>query len=540
MTTSLPFDRQRGWLILAATIIGAGMVYLDGTIITVALEPIRQEFKASVSDLQWLLDIYLLFLTIPILVSGSLSDYYGRKRLFNIGLIGFTLASAACALSGSMNQLNIARAFQGAFGGIMLPGSLAILNATFPPEMRGKTIGTWSAFTALTTAIGPLLGGWLVDFASWRAAFYINVPLGLAALALSIRYIPESRSHTIPDRQDWLGVTLVTLGLGCLMYGLIEGPVHNWDKPLYFYTFLAGIILLILFAILETRIAHPMIPISLLKYRLFAGISLLTLLLYFSMSGVFFFVPLLVQQTHDFSATRTGVLLIPLILLLSVMSRWAGNLADKSGPRQLLIAGPTLIAISLFLAIIPGPRITPWFAFLNGLSQEDLTLLAYLPATIIFGLGLGLTVAPLTTVALGAVPRHMSGLASGFSNAVSRVATILAVAILGAVMLTQFTISFEKLTEKLPLSVEQRQYLQIEKLKLGAAKPPLDMEIELAAQVQAAIDQSFVDGFRLMMALCGTLALLGTLVTIFTIEDTIIAHDHVASSELEIMSPPHL
>ncbi|MDM8520222.1 MFS transporter [Anaerolineales bacterium HSG6] len=540
MTTSKAFDYIKGRFILAATIIGAGMVYLDGTIITVALEPIREEFTASVTDLQWLLDIYLLFLTVPILVAGSLSDRYGRKKLFNIGLIGFTLASAACGSAGSMNQLNIARAFQGAFGGMMLPGSLAILNATFPPNVRGKTVGTWSAFTALTTAIGPILGGWLVDFSSWRAAFYINVPLGLLALALSLKYIPESRSDTVPEKQDWLGIGLVTAGLAFLMYGLIEGPVHKWSDPLYRYTVFAGIAFLIAFIVVETKIANPMIPVALFKYRVFTGITILTLILYFAMSGVFFFIPLLLQQTHDFSATRTGVLLLPLIILLFVLSRWSGAFADKSGPRQLLIVGPIMIALGLFLSMIPGTEVKSVFGLMQNWTPQSRTFMSFLPATVIFGFGLGLTVAPLTTVALAAVPRDMSGLASGFSNAVSRVATILAVAILGAVMVTQFTSSFQENIADLPLSEQNLIYLEAERFKLGGAKPPQGLSEELTTQVQYAIDSAFVDGFRMMMALCGFFALLSALVTVVMIENKVVSHDnHFSSGELEIPTTPH-
>lgn len=535
------FDYVRGRYILASTIIGTGMVYLDGTIITVALEPIRQEFATEVSGLQWLHSIYLLCLTVPILVAGTLSDRYGRKRLFNIGLLGFTIASAACGAAGSIDQLNLARAFQGAFGGIMLPGSLAILNAIFPPEIRGKTVGTWSAFTALTTAIGPLLGGWLVDVATWRAAFFINVPLGLFALFLSGRFMPESKSETLPERQDWLGVTLVTLGLAGLIYGLIEGPVHDWNDPWYIYTMLAGIGLLLMFSVVETKIEHPLVPISLFKNRVYTGITLLTLILYFSMSGVFFFMPLLMQQTHNLSATLTGSLLMPLIILLFLMSRWSGNVADKSGPRRLLIIGPILIALGLFMCMLPGTeiKVAVMFSFLAKVPQKTLVFLAFLPATIVFGLGLGMTVAPLTTVALAAVPRELSGLASGLSNAVSRVATILAVAILGAIMVTYFTADFERRIADLPLDAQARSHLEEEQLKLGGANPPLNLSPELTAQVQEAIDQSFVDSFRLMMALCGGLALLSALITMITIRDeAVVSVDSQRSSnELEMPTP---
>ena len=263
---SSELTRWQGGLILAATIIGAGMVYLDGTVVTVALPQIQRDFSASMSKLQWLIDIYILFLTVPILVAGSLSDRYGRRKLFNIGLAGFTVASVVCGAATDFNQLIFARIFQGIFGAIMLPGSLAILNATFPPEERGKTVGTWSAFTPLATAIGPLLGGWLVDNVSWRAAFYINLPIGLITLFLSMRYIPESKSKAVPESQDWLGAGLVTVGLGALIFGLIEGPARGWADPLVWISIALSLVCLIGFGVVETKIEHPMIPFSLFKH----------------------------------------------------------------------------------------------------------------------------------------------------------------------------------------------------------------------------------------------------------------------------------
>lgn len=542
MTRSTNFNQLQGNLILASTIIGAGMVYLDGTIITVALEPIRDEFGAGVSDLQWLHTIYLLFLTVPILVAGSLSDRYGRRRLFNIGLLGFTLASAACGAAGSMNQLNLARGFQGAFGGIMLPGSLAILNATFPPTIRGKTVGTWSAFTALTTAIGPLLGGWLVDVASWRMAFFINVPLGVIALLLSFRYIPESKNDDVPERLDWLGVGLVTVGLASLIYGLIEGPVYNWAEAIHIYALVAGILMLFCFGVWETQTEHPMVPISLFKNRVFTGITLITLILYFAMSGVFFFLPLLMQQVHNLSATLTGSLLMPLIILLFFMSQWAGHVADRSGSRWLLIIGSSLIAGGLFLCMLPAANIRP-IVMLASVPYDSLVFLSYLPATVVFGFGLGLTVAPLTTVALAAVPREMSGLASGLSNAASRVATILAVAILGAIIIGRFSVSLEKHISPLPLSPEHQAYMQEERLKLGAAEPPPNLSPLVTNHIQRAIDNAFVYGFRAIMGICGVLALTSAVITFFMIDDRMmVAQRQIGTSqEFEITSStPHV
>jgi EmrB/QacA subfamily drug resistance transporter len=513
----------QGNFILAATVIAAGMVFLDGTVVTVALPQIQKEFRASVSGLQWLIDIYILFLSVPILVAGSLSDRYGRKKLFNIGLIGFTLASLVCGAAANLEQLILARVFQGLSGAIMLPGSLAILNASFPPEVRGRTVGTWSAFTPLTTALGPLLGGWLVDNVSWRAAFYINLPLGLLTLFLSLRYIPESKSAEIPESQDWLGAGLITIGLGSLIFGLIEGPRLGWAAPSVWVSILTSLTFLIAFALLESRIEHPMIPYALFKNRLFSGITLITFILYFGMSGVFFFFPLNLQQIQEFSATSAGAAFMPIIIMLFLMSRWSGYFADKHGPRLPMIIGPTVIAIGFFMYMIPGESASYWLTFF--------------PATVVFGIGLGITVAPLTTVALGSVPTHLSGLASGVSNAASRLASMLAVATLGALMVVQFSASLEHHTQPLPLAAKDRLLLQEEKLKLGGAEPPLGLTSDLQARVETAIDEAFVDAFRLMMALCAVLALVSAAVSFATITNEITYYDkdHPAP-HFEIMS----
>ncbi|MCL4296562.1 MAG: MFS transporter [Anaerolineae bacterium] len=496
------------------------MVFLDGTVVTVALPQIQKDFNASVSGLQWLIDIYILFLSVPILVAGSLSDRYGRRKLFNIGLIGFTLASVVCGAATDLTLLVAARVFQGISGAIMLPGCLAILNASFPAERRGRVVGTWSAFTPLTTAIGPLLGGWLVDNVSWRAAFYINLPLGLLTLYLSHRFVPESKSEKIPESQDWLGAVLITIGLGSLIFGLIEGPRRGWAAPSVPISLVASLVFLIAFGIVETKTEHPMIPLQLFKHRLFTGITLVTFILYFAMSGVFFFLPLNLQQIQNFSATNTGAAFMPIIILLFLLSRWSGHHADKYGPRSLMIIGPVVIAIGFFMYIIPGVKANYWLTFL--------------PATILYGIGLGITVAPLTSVALGAVPTHLSGLASGVSNAAARIASMLAVAMLGALMVLQFSASLEDRTQSLPLSNQDRLFLQEEKLKLGGATAPPGLAPKVQAQVEMVIDEAFVEAFRWMMAACALLALVSAGVSVATITNEITHHE-----DGHQVPPPH-
>ena len=520
-TAAVPFEltRRRGNFILAATIMATGLVYLDGTIVTVALPQIQKDFSASLSDLQWLIDIYLLFLTVPILVAGSLSDRYGRRKLFAIGLAGFTVSSVVCGAASAFDQLILARVIQGIAGAMMLPGSLAILNATFPPAERGKVVGTWAAFTPVATAMGPLLGGWLVDHVSWRAAFYINLPVGLLALFLCLRYIPESKSEAIPESQDWLGAGLITLSLGGLIYAFIEGPNLGWADPLVWISIIVFLVCSIGFVLVEIRSKHPMVPFSLFKHRVFTGVTLMTLVLYFAMSGVFFFLTLNLQQVQEFSATTAGAAFMPIIILLFLLSRWSGLFSDKYGPRLPLIVGPVVIAIGFFMYMLPGAEANYWLTFL--------------PATVVFGIGLGITTAPLTVVAMGAVPTHLSGLASGVSNAVSRVATILAVAILGAVMVLQFSASLRHHTATLPLSPQNRVYLEEEALKMGGAQPPPGLSSELTHTISEAIDNAFVQGFSLMMGICGVLALASAVISAMTISNQITHHDEMIVPGLE-------
>ncbi len=522
VVTTLPkLTPRQGHLILAATILGSSIVFLDGTIVTVALPQIQKEFHTSVSGLQWLIDIYILFLSVPILVAGSLSDRYGRRKLFNLGLIGFTLASMICGAAANMNQLILARIFQGISGALILPSSLAILNTSFPAENRGRVMGIWSAFTPLATAIGPLLGGWLVDNVTWRAAFYINLPLGLTAFFLSLRFVPESKSEKVPESQDWWGAFLVTVGLGSLIFGLIEGPKRGWADPLVAMSIVMSITFLVAFGIVESKVAHPMIPFALFKHRTFSGVTLMTFILYFAMSGVFFFLTLNLQQVQQLSATQAGAAFMPIIILLFLMSLWSGRYADRVGPRQLLIVGPIIIAIGFFMYMIPGLEANYWLTFF--------------PATVMFGIGLGITVAPLTTVALGSVPTNMSGLASGVSNAAARIASMLAVALLGFVMVLQFGASLESQLQELSLASPNPQYWQEEKLKLGGAEPPPGLSPELTAGVQAIIDQAFVDAFRVMMGLCGVLALVSAAVSAATISNQLLHHDEHQTPIFEIM-----
>ena len=336
---------------LVATILGSSMAFIDGTVVNVALPRLQDDFGASATAAQWVVESYVLFLAALILVGGSLGDLLGRRRVFATGTVIFAVALLGCALAQDTGQLIAARAVQGVGGALLVPGSLAIISATFPDEERGRAIGTWSGATAITSAVGPVLGGWLVDEASWRWVFLINLPLALAVLAIVRARVPESRD---PDAQriDWLGAALITIGLGLLVFGLIEAPARGWGDPLVVVPIVAGVLAIAAFVVVEARIEAPMLPLGLFRARTFAGTNVLTFLLYGGLGGALFWVPFALQQVHDYSATAAGAALLPMVLILSVLSRWAGSIGDTAPNRRLSSVPPSPPSAS---SSSPGP-----------------------------------------------------------------------------------------------------------------------------------------------------------------------------------------
>jgi EmrB/QacA subfamily drug resistance transporter len=469
------------------------MTFIDGTVVNVALPALQKTFGASVVDVQWVVESYALLLGALILAGGSLGDIFGRRKVFLCGVFVFALASAWCGLAPDVHWLIVARAVQGLGAAFLVPGSLAIISASFDEASRGKAIGTWSAFTAITTAIGPVLGGWLIEHASWRWAFLINVPLAAAVIVISWWRVPESRGPA-GATVDWMGAALATLGLGGLVYGLIESARLGWHSAQVLATIAVGMVCLLAFMRAERTEKFPMVPLTLFRSWNFSGANLLTLFLYAALSMFFFVYPLNLIQVQGYSATATGGAAIPFIVLMFLLSRWSGGLVAKYGPKLPLIVGPLLAALGFLLFAVPGQGGSYWTTFF--------------PAFVVLGLGMTITVAPLTTVVMNSVEQARAGTASGINNAVSRVSGLLAVAVIGVVMVAAFGRSLEQRVAPMQLPPAASQQLQGNVTQLGALKTPAGVDSRQGQEVRDAIAASFVEAFRVVMGLCAGLAII--------------------------------
>lgn len=504
-----PCSRNVGKWVLAATILGSSMAVIDGTVVNVALPTLQAQLNATVTDVQWIVESYALFLAALILVGGSLGDRFGRRRIFAYGVALFALASIWCGLSPNVNQLVIARAVQGIGGALLVPGSLAIISASFSGEQRGRAIGTWSGFTAITSALGPVLGGWLVENASWRWIFFLNVPLAVIVLGIVFWRVPESRDEANSGRLDWWGAALATLGLGALVFGLIESSNLGLTHPLVLSCIAVGALMLAAFIFVEASSRAPMMPLYLFKSRTFSGANLLTLLLYSALGGVLFFFPFNLIQVQGYSATAAGAAFLPFILIMFLLSRWSGGLVSRYGAKLPLTLGPVIAAVGFALFAIPEVGGSYWTTFF--------------PAIAVLGVGMAVSVAPLTTTVMGAVKVSQAGIASGINNAVSRTAGLLAIAILSIVVLNAFNRSLDQRLATLGISPEVQQMLAQERIKLAGAEVPPGLSSEVKAILSEVIALSFVDSFRLIMFIAVVLALASALVAFLTIKKRSVA-----------------
>ena len=480
---------------LVATILGSAMTFVDATVVNVALPALQADLGATITDVQWVIEAYALFLGALILVGGSLGDQFGRKRVFLAGVVCFTVASIFCGIAPSARILIAARAFQGIGAAFLVPGSLAIITATFDAADRGRAIGTWSGFSAITTAIGPVLGGWLIEHVSWRAVFFLNVPFAIIVIVLSLRFMNESRDASRDERIDWIGAGLAIVGLGGIVFGLLEWPPLGAGHPLVVTALGAGALSLALLPAFEGRTASPMLPLTLFRSRAFTLANLLTLLLYAAFGVVMFLVPLNLIQVQHYSATEAGAAFLPLPVIMFAMSRWSGGLVARVGSRLPLSIGPAISALGIALYMRPSIGGSYWLTFF--------------PAVTVLGLGMAVTVAPLTTTVMGAVDPHHAGVASGVNNTVARVAGLLAIAVFGVVLTRTFESRVTPALDQLRLPVSTRQMLDRELTKMTGVQVEAVSAIGPSQRtaVRRTIDLSFVAAFRRVLLGAALLAL---------------------------------
>jgi len=495
--------RDPRWALWAA-ILGSGMAFLDGTVVGVALPVMQQELQATVEAAQWVVEAYALSLAALVLVGGALGDRLGRRRVFSWGVLLFSAASAGCGLAPNVAGLIVARGVQGVGAALLVPGSLSLISAAFPEAARGRAIGAWSAASAITAAVGPVAGGWVVMHGSWRWLFLLNLPLAAVVIGLAALRVAETRDEASTGRLDLAGAAIATAGLFLVVYALIDsGRVGGPGSARSVLLLGLGGLALAAFVAVEARRTAPMVPLSLFRSRTFAGANLLTLLLYGALGGALFYVPFDLIQVQRYTPTAAGAALLPFILLISALSPWAGALAARWGPRPLLVAGPLVAAVGFGLLAVPttgGRYWTTWF-----------------PGVVVLGLGMGLTVAPLTTAVMGSVDTRHAGVASGINNAVARAAGLLAVAALGVLLLARFDAELDGRLARLSLPDALARDVAAERGKLGGADlSGIDPGVRDA--VREAFDLAYVAGFRALMLACALLAAGGALAGLLLVE----------------------
>ena len=497
--------RATGHWVLAAAILGSTITFIDGTVVNVALPLLQKELRASVAGAQWIVESYALMLAALILVGGSLGDRFGRKRVFAAGVLVFTLASVWCGLAPDLSQIVIARSVQGVGAAFLVPGSLSLISANFGKDQRGRAIGTWSGFTAIAAGIGPVLGGWLIENFSWRWIFFINIPLGVVVLLIVWSRVPESRNEQARGSVDWLGAALATLGLGGLVFSLIEYNVRGLSAPVVIASMIVGFVALAGFVLVESRLENPMVPLELFSSRTFTGANLLTFFLYAALGGLLFFLPFNLIQVQGYPPTAAGAALLPFVLTMTVLSRWAGGLVDRYGSKLPLVIGPIIASVGFALFTLPGAvEVNYWTSFF--------------PAVMVMSAGMTVSVAPLTTTVMGAVDERHAGVASGINNAVSRTASLLAVAVFGVLMMNTFNKSLEKHLLELPISTEARARTIDRGSDLVNLQLPESIDAETQLKVRELIRESFVAGFRVVAWIAALLALASALASWLMIE----------------------
>jgi EmrB/QacA subfamily drug resistance transporter len=483
--------RFREKWILAATVVASTMAFSDMTIVNVALPVLQRELGVTFSALQWVVESYTLMLSALVLVGGAIGDVYGRRRVFSTGIVIFAVASAGCGLSQNAGLLIAARAVQGVGAALMMPGSLAIVSASFPRDRQGYGIGIWSSFTGMSTALAPALGGWLIDVLSWHAAFLINLPLAAISLVITFRHVPESRPEQ-RRRLDLTGMLLVIASLGALTYGLISAGEWGFGDVRSSGPILVGVVALALLVFAESRATDPMIPLHLFRIPGFSAIQAFTFLLWAALHGTAFFVPLRLMQVHGFAPTEAGAALLPLVVTSSILSRYFGRLTDRIAPRTLLIVGACLTGTGFLYLALP--------------DSSARYVAGFLPALLLMGIGMGVCQVPVTVVAMNAAGRTNVGTSSAINNAAARTGGLVAIAVFGLILVNGYDNALAKSLHGAGLPAAVQSGLEQQHGKLAGSVLPAGLtrdQHQLAAMI---IARSFVGGYRHAMVVAAAMA----------------------------------
>jgi EmrB/QacA subfamily drug resistance transporter len=480
--------------LLAATILASSMAFIDGIVVNVALPAIQVQFHVGFDVLQWIVNGYALILGALILMGGVLGDRYGRRRIFVAGIVVFTLASVACALASSAASLIAARVLQGLGGALLVPQSLAIIAAAYPKEIRGHAVGIWAAAAALTTVSGPILGGIFIDVLSWRAVFWINVPLAVLAVGLTLRFVPESRG-AVRGATDWMGGFLVTAGLALVIYSVSELPEAHGGRGLLLAVLAVGALTLAGFVFHESKSRNPLVPLSIFRSRVFSATNAITVGLYFALSVVFFLLPYTLIQVHGYSGLQAGAALVPFGLVMGVLSPLASRLGDRWGLRKTLSIGAALVTVGCagFAIVEARDAVGYWTG--------------YLPAILVLAIGMTISVAPLTTAVLSSVSDDESGVASGVNNAISRIAGVLAVAAAGLVSLVTFPHYLAERLAGADVDSGVQAALMAGSARLAALRAPGPVPDETAQLIRGLVLDAYVDSYRTGMTMAAIAAI---------------------------------
>jgi EmrB/QacA subfamily drug resistance transporter len=495
---TVKLNSAAGRWVMVSTILASAMAFIDGTALNVVLPSLQHSLGAAGADLFWILNAYLLMLASLILIGGSLGDRLGRKRIFMMGICIFMLGSAASGLAPNVLWLIVFRMLQGLGGALMIPGSLSLISSSINAEERGKAIGTWSAATTVVTMGGPILGGALGDAGMWRFIFFINIPIGIGALLILWRHVAESRDEESSPELDIWGAVTLALGLASLTFGFLRMPAVGFTNWQAYGALIFGVLLLIAFIVIEYNSTHPMMPLRLFANPVFSGVNLLTFFLYAGLAGAMLFVSLDLVQVQGYSQVASGLSLLPFTILMVLIARYAGGLADRHGPRWLLIIGPALAGTALLM-----------LSFVGQTSGPSAYWTTFFPGIFVFGLGMSLTVAPLTATVMASVSNQLSGTASGVNNALSRVSNVFANAIFGALAVVFFPASLQTQLSHLPLNSQDREVVMQQAVNLGNARVPAVVEAVDNNKIVTAYHRSFITAFANIMRIAAALCILG-------------------------------